>query len=261
VHNLATARVDRLRASGATDRGPVRPVNEDYFGIDPMLQLLVVADGMGGHNAGEVAARLAVDAVLDFVGNRVVTTTWPYGYDVGASPAVNLLRTAVQVANAQVLDAGASSARCSGMGTTLVAALVRGDVATVAHVGDSRAYVVAGRDVEQLTMDDSWAAAIMARDPSMKLDSLTEHPMRHALTSVVGTRAKVEVHVTERSLLANDVLLLTTDGVHGVLDQHDLARAREMAYNLDSLVAGLVHLALQRGSRDNCTAVAARFER
>jgi len=140
VHTtLANARVGRLRASGSTDRGRIRPVNEDYFGIDPTLQLFVVADGMGGHNAGEVAARLAVDAMLDFVANRAVTTTWPYGYDSTISATANLLRTAVEVANARVFEAAGNSVQCSGMGTTIVAALVRGEVATIAHVGDSRA--------------------------------------------------------------------------------------------------------------------------
>ena len=98
-----------LSAFGVTDRGRIRPTNEDCFGIDPGLEFCVVADGMGGHNAGEVASRLAVEAVLDYVANNAVTTTWPYGYDAALSDRANLLRTAVQVANTRVFEAAAAS--------------------------------------------------------------------------------------------------------------------------------------------------------
>jgi protein phosphatase len=260
VHTVANLRLGRLQASGSTNRGRVRPINEDCLGIDPDHQLFIVADGMGGHNAGEVAARLAVDAILDFVVNRAASTTWPFGYDDGASPAANLLRTAVEVANGRVFDAAGSSPQCAGMGTTIVTALVRDDVLTIAHVGDSRAYLIAERQLRQLTVDDSWAEAILGRDRSVDLEALKDHPMRHALTSVVGTRARVDVHVTERALACGDVLLLTTDGVHGVLEPRELVRACELAYDVQALAEGLVQAAIASGSRDNCTAIAARLE-
>src|SRR6476661_9068318 len=144
-----------LQAFGVTDRGRIRPTNEDCFGIDPGLDLCVIADGMGGHNAGEVASRLAVEAVLDYVANNGVTTTWPYGYDTAISERANLLRTAVQVANTRVFEAAAASPGFAGMGTTIVAALVNQGVLTVAHVGDSRLYAFSGGLAEQLTSDDS----------------------------------------------------------------------------------------------------------
>lgn len=249
-----------LRAFGVTDRGRVRPTNEDCFGIDPALQLCVVADGMGGHNAGEVASRLAVETVLDYVAHQGVTTTWPYGYDGALSERANLLRTAVQAANTRVFEVSATSPPCAGMGTTIVAALATGDMLTIAHVGDSRLYALNNGRAEQLTSDDSWAAAMLARDPSIDPEVLKSHPMRNALTSVIGSRPQVDVHITERRLRPDDIVLLTTDGVHGVLGEENLACECRRTTDLRDMAACLVRAAIASGSRDNCTAVVARFE-
>ncbi len=249
-----------LQAFGVTDRGRIRPTNEDCFGIDPGLDLCVIADGMGGHNAGEVASRLAVEAVLDYVANNGVTTTWPYGYDTAISERANLLRTAVQVANTRVFEAAAASPGFAGMGTTIVAALVNQGVLTVAHVGDSRLYAFSGGLAEQLTSDDSWAAVMLARDPSLDRAVLEAHPMRHALTSVVGARAQVDVHVGERPLAVNEMIVLTTDGVHGVLCEAALARECDATANLEEIAARLVQAAITSGSRDNCTALVAKYQ-
>jgi protein phosphatase len=248
-----------LRAFGVTDRGRVRPTNEDCFGIDHDLQLCVVADGMGGHAAGEIASRMAVETVLDYVANHVVTTTWPYGYDPAVSERSNLLRTAVQVANARVFEAAAVTPAYAGMGTTIVAMLVSRNVMTVAHVGDSRLYALGARRAEQLTADDSWAAAMLARDPSLDPAVLKAHPMRNALTSVIGSKPAVEVHLRERTLVTGDVLLLTTDGVHGVLCDHTLARVCDETSSLQDLAGRLVQAAIANGSRDNCTALVAQY--
>jgi protein phosphatase len=260
VQALANTRVARLLASGASDKGTIRPNNEDCFQIDTDLQLFVVADGMGGHNAGEVAARLAVDTVVDVIANRAGSTSWPFGYDAGASAEANLLRTAVKAANARVWNMAAVFPQYSGMGTTVVAVLIRDNIATIAHVGDSRAYVVNAGQAVQLTLDDSWAAVIAARDPSLDADLLKDHPMRHALVSVVGVRPGVEVHVSEHALPLEDVLVLTTDGVHGTLSEHEMVRVCELALDIDGVAAGLVQAAIASGSRDNCTAVAIRYE-
>ena len=248
-----------LRASGVTDKGRVRPTNEDCFGIDPALQLCVVADGMGGHNAGEIASRMAVEAVLDYVANHAVTTTWPFGYDAAISGPANLLRTAVQMANLRVFEAASASPEWAGMGTTLVAVLVSGSAMTMAHVGDSRLYTMADGCARQLTSDDSWAATVLAKDPSIDPQILKTHPMRNALTSVIGSKPDVEVHVGERQLAADELLLLTTDGVHGVLGDARLAQACGLRGNLGEIAARLVEAAIRCGSRDNCTAVVAHY--
>ena len=249
-----------LRAHGVTDKGRVRPSNEDCYGIDLQLSLCVIADGMGGHRAGEVASRMAVDAVMEYVSRSAVTTTWPFGFDQSISEAGNLLRTAVHVANARIFDAASTTPDYFGMGTTAVAMLERDGVLSVAHVGDSRLYLFANNQLRQLTEDDSWAASVLARDPQMDPAALQHHPMRNALTNVVGSRAKTTVHISEHPLTGGELLALTTDGVHGVLT--DLSLTQIMVHGDSKRIAAeLIDAALSNGSRDNCTAVVAEYVR
>jgi len=267
-----------LHAYGSTDKGPLRPINEDCFGIDEHLGFCIVADGMGGHNAGEVAARMAVDAVTDYLrratlfrsrlcdvrpgpgdpggaSSEPVHVSWPFGFEPSLSDAGNLLRTAVLMANAQVREAAVSVDEYSGMGTTIVVALVHGGRLSVAHVGDSRLYVF-GPPLRQLTHDDSWTAMVLATDSDADPALLQHHPMRNALTNVVGVRACTEVHVAEEVLRGGELIMLTTDGVHGVLDEDRVERVLSEG-DLRAAPQRLVAAALARGSRDNCTVVVA----
>jgi PPM family protein phosphatase len=247
-----------LQARGVTDRGAVRATNEDRFAIDEALGLCVVADGMGGHNAGEIAAHLAIDAVLD-VARDGRCTGWPFGFDPSLSEAGNLIRTAIYLANMHIIEMSGSSVAYAGMGTTIVAALVVDGRLTVGHVGDSRLYRLGGGSLRQLTGDDSWMAAMMASDPGTDASLLEYHPLRHVLTNVVGTRSRTEVHVIEEPLDPGDRLILTTDGVHEALDDRRLAGLVEDTDDLAGAARDLVRGAIARGSRDNCTAVVARY--
>ena len=130
----------------------------------------------------------------------------------------NLLRNAVLLAGVQILETASTTEDYAGMGTTVVAAQVVGDRLTVAHVGDSRLYRLAGGRLRLLTADDSWMATVLARDPAANPQAYRHHPMRHALTNVVGGRARTDVHILEEALEDGDRLLMTTDGVHGVLE-------------------------------------------
>ena len=246
-----------LRAYGLTDKGLVRPTNEDCFAIQEDLGLCVIADGMGGHNAGEVAARLAVDAVVDFV--RQGDDSWPFGFDPSLSADGNLLRTAIHLANVQIREAAISSHDYAGMGTTIVAARVADGRLSVAHVGDSRLYLVAGRALRQVTRDDSWMVSMLAHDPDTDPLLLQHHPMRNALTNVVGARMRTDVHVAEQALAGGELMLLSTDGVHGVLDDRRIERMMLEDDDPRAIAHGVIKAALARGSSDNCTAVVARY--
>jgi protein phosphatase len=253
-----------LRAYGVTDKGRVRPTNEDCFAVDEGLRLCVVADGMGGHNAGEVAARIAVDAAVDFiarlhVGQPEHAATWPLGFDPLLSRSGNLLRTAILLANMEILETASSSDEYAGMGTTIVAAMIDAQKLSVAHVGDSRLYLVAKNRIRQITRDDSWMASVLADDPRADLGTLLQHPMCNALTNVVGAGPRTEVHVVEETLGGGELLVLSTDGVHGVLDDDRLERLVLEGGNPRQIATSLVGAALARGSRDNCTAVVARY--
>ena len=251
-----------LRAYGVTDKGRVRPTNEDCFAIDDALGLCVIADGMGGHNAGEVAAQMAVDAVVEHVRESSATQPiWPFGFRPGLSEQANILRTAILLANIQILEAAISGAAYAGMGTTVVAAQAVDGRLIVAHAGDSRLYLLRPSGLSQLTADDSWGATVLASAPDADPLLLQHHPMRHALTNVVGAHSRTAVHVTEETLTGGELLLLTTDGVHGVLDNRrleDLLRADD---DPRTIATEVIATALRRGSRDNCTAVVARYAR
>ncbi|MCU1381350.1 MAG: protein serine/threonine phosphatase [Acidobacteria bacterium] len=264
-----------LRAYGLTDKGHVRPTNEDCFAIHEELGLCVIADGMGGHNAGEVAARLAVDAVVDYVASSQYRcragvapvgagedpAPWPFGFDPSFTADGNLLRTAIHLADVQIREAAFASHDYAGMGTTIVAARISEGRLSVAHVGDSRLYLVAGGALRQLTQDDSWVVSMLAHDPDTDPLLLEHHPMRNALTNVVGARSRTEVHLVEQTLTGGERLLLSTDGVHGVLDERRIARVMLEEDDPRAMAHGVVNAALARGSRDNCTAVVAVYSR
>ena len=259
-----------LRASGHSDTGRVRASNEDCFAIDDRLALWVIADGMGGHNAGEVASRMTVDEVTDFVAQWSVADgtddddpdldkTWPFGYDTQLTKDGNLLRTAVQIANVQILEASSHSEEYAGMGTTIVAARVTGAQLTVAHVGDSRLYLKTAGNIRSLTRDDSWLAAILSQNPDTDPAVFRQHPMRNALTSVVGALPRIDVHIAEVALSSGDMVLMSTDGVHGVLDDATLASLMT-GDDVPAVARRIVVAAMDAGSTDNCTTIVARYD-
>jgi PPM family protein phosphatase len=249
-------------AHAVSDAGPVRKNNEDSCAVEPDLQVFVVADGMGGHSAGEVASRLAVEALVGFMRRSHDDTeiSWPYGIDPVLSLHANRLRTAINLANRRVFRAAESHDDYTGMGTTVVAALISGNRLTVGNVGDSRLYLMAGGVLQQLTEDDTWAATILKQQERHDATLMAHHPMRHVLTNVLGAREQTDVHVIERDLDGGETLLLCSDGLYGVIGDREL---RDMlASNSDALSVAdrLVHTAVDRGTRDNVTALVVRYE-
>ncbi len=242
--------------------GRVRKSNEDAYVVDEAVCLFAVADGMGGHEAGEVASRLAIDAVAGFIRRSSADTefSWPYGLDGSLSFDGNRLRTAIHLANRRVFRAAESNDDYNGMGTTIVGLLVSGSKLVVGHVGDSRLYLLRNRTIEQVTMDDSWAATILAHNPRLHANELANHPMRNVLTNALGARDQVDVHLAERDLEDGDTLLLCSDGLHGVLDASALQGMLDDQPDTAVAARALVDRALDEGSRDNVTALVVRYE-
>lgn len=252
-----------VRAFGLSDIGPVRKVNEDLFVNDEALQLYLVADGMGGHAAGEVAARLATEAIVGFIRRTQDGDehSWPYGLDPTTSYQANRLRTAVHLGNRRVFRAAESHDDYTGMGTTVVCGLIVGNRLAIANVGDSRLYRLGRGGLKQLTQDDSWTATILAHDASVDVAAtLARHPMRNVLTNVLGAREQTDIHVSETDLVGGEVLLMSTDGLHGVVDDEAIGRVLGSREAPDVMARELVDLALQRGSRDNITALLVQYD-
>jgi protein phosphatase len=219
--------------------------------------LFVVADGIGGHNAGEVASQMAVETLVDFVRAtaRGKEQTWPFTYDPQQSLAANRVIAGMRLANRKVHDAGLRDAHLAGMGTTIVAALVDGDHIVIGHVGDSRAYLMRGGRLDAMTRDHTWIAAMLEAEPSVRAE---DHPMRHVLTNGIGMREDVTPVVTEQSILAGDSWLLCSDGVHGYTTEDVLAGALQLP-SADAAAERAVRAALASGGADNATAIVLRF--
>lgn len=242
--------------AGRSERGP-RALNQDTYFCDSTLGLFVVADGMGGHKAGEVASKMAVETVIEFVRStvRAADITWPYPYDPSQSSAANRLAVAMRLANRKVFDAGRNDLQLLGMGTTIVAALIERTQLVIAHVGDSRAYRLRDNQLEQMTRDHTWLAAMLAAEPTTRTD---DHPMRHVLTSGIGMREDVTPAIAEHDIQRDDCWMLCSDGVHGYLPEERLPAALALPSPADA-AARAVHEALEAGGSDNATAVVLRF--
>lgn len=247
----------QLTAAARSEAGP-RATNQDAHFVDLELGLFVVADGMGGHNAGEVASRLAVDAVVGFIRATHASQelTWPFPIDPSQSMAANRLGVALRIANRSVHDQGTRVPAQAGMGTTIVAALVDGDRLLVGHVGDSRAYCSRDGRLHQMTEDDTWLNVMLGSGAAAHA---ADHPMRHVLTNGIGMHLDVEPSLVEHPLRRGEQWLICTDGVHGCLDPAALQQALA-ASSAERAANTAVELALSAGTSDNATAVVVYVE-
>jgi protein phosphatase len=234
-----------LAAHGVTHQGR-RTTNEDAFLVDPDRGLFVVADGMGGHNAGEVASSLAVKAIGEFLAD-------------GTPASLNVLDEALRLANDHILSVAGEKPDYTGMGTTVAAVYLRDGEAVYAHAGDSRVYLWHKGLLKQLTRDDSWVAAAM-NGLSDDAREMEQHPMRHVLTKVVGLRPELQPSVAETPFVAGDVLLLCSDGVHGAVSDEKLGQLLASLKPVASVAESVVREALAHGATDNVTAVVIRRE-
>jgi protein phosphatase len=250
-----------VEAFAISDAGLVRTTNEDSYICDDQSHLYVVADGMGGHSAGEVASRLAVEAIAGFIARSTEEGefSWPYGIDPLLSHDGNRLRTAVYLANRRVYRSSESRDDYAGMGTTVTAALVSRERLSFAHVGDSRLYQLTGRTLVQVTRDDSWVATILSNEPSLTQSDLAHHPMRHVLTNVVGARDQVEIQVGELSISPGMLFLLCSDGLHGMAEDGAIAAILSREGPIEAVGRALVEAAVAGGGHDNVTAVLVRI--
>lgn len=231
-------------AHGISDLGCVRENNEDAFHIEPN-RLFIVADGMGGAQAGERASRLAIDTVVETLRTN-------------GAPDLESLKKAVDEANRRVREEAAADAALEGMGTTLVAAMPCGDELALVSVGDSRAYLQDSGGLLNVTEDQSWVNEI-GRRLGLDENSLRVHPMRHMLTMAVGLTANLRINAYSLQPKPGSQILLSSDGLHGVVTQDRIAEALAGDGPLEAKCAQLIEAAKQAGGPDNVTVVLLRY--
>ncbi|HTT31983.1 MAG TPA: Stp1/IreP family PP2C-type Ser/Thr phosphatase [Methylomirabilota bacterium] len=252
----------RIACGGVTDVGRVRTNNEDCFRIVTALNLFVLSDGMGGEAHGEIASALAVETVvkhcMDAETNpaaRVVGPTQPEW-----SANTKRLSTALHLANRNIFKSAEEHPEQHGMGATLTAAWVNGSKLSISHVGDSRAYLLRGGSLLQLTRDHSLVAEQVRRG-MLTVAEAEESEMQSVLLRALGAQAEIEVDAEEHQLFPRDILILCSDGLTRMVTEPEIAGVLQAERDPMSAAQELVSLANERGGPDNITVVVVRLEK
>jgi PPM family protein phosphatase len=238
-----------VNVANKTDIGRIRLVNEDRSVVQNDLNgfvLAIVADGMGGHQAGDIASQMAIEII------QMQLQTLEKDMSIEMCKAA--LQTAIEQANQTIYEFAQSSEQYHGMGTTVVAILANEQFLAIGHIGDSRAYLVTADTITQLTEDHSLVTELL-KSGQITAEEANHHPRRNVLTRALGTDANVEVEVGHYEWLTNDMVLMCSDGLSGQLENHKLFGILHMEQDLhwkaDKLIAG----ALQAGGDDNISVI------
>jgi len=232
-----------FEAFGLSDPGCVRSNNEDYLIPDAQRGIFIVADGMGGANAGEYASKLSAETLYEYLLNN------------GQAGKLDSVDLGFAEANKAVRRAAGESPDLDGMGTTMVVARgLNGPQVEVASVGDSRAYLLSGGELSLLTEDQTWVAEVGSR-LGLSEEALRRHPMRHVLTMAVGASAELRIFKHTVSVRTGDQILLCSDGLHGVVDEKTIKNALDSKKPLPQKCQFLIEAAKEHGGPDNITAL------
>jgi PPM family protein phosphatase len=249
-----------MDVGACTDVGRVRENNEDAFKVEAPLELFVVSDGMGGEAHGEVASALAIDTIIEHCQASLANLSTPlFGESrTDLSARTNRLASAVYLANKKIYDAGERDLAQRGMGATVVAAWIDGQQLSLAHVGDSRAYLLRAGALEQLTADHSLVAE-QVRQGLLTPQQAEASDLQNVLTRALGPSEAVIVDADEHVLMPGDTLLLCTDGVSRMVTDEEIASTLITSLAAQQAAEKLIELANENGGVDNSTAIVVRF--
>jgi protein phosphatase len=251
----------QVTAAGLSDVGLQREHNEDSYCVLPEFDLYVVADGMGGHKAGDVASKMATHAIASFFqATAGEDATWPFHFDPHLSIEENRLVTGIKVANKQIFDASTRDRSVAGMGTTIVSALFSRDRSKlyVAHVGDSRCYRVRNGQITLLTRDHSLLNDYLLVMPDMTQEQRDELP-KNVITRALGMQDSVVVDLVPDQPQPGDRYVLCSDGLSGMVSDAQMLEVVSKAPDVESAARELVRLANEHGGEDNITVVVVGF--
>lgn len=256
--------MSKLEIAAATDPGQVRTNNEDSIATDGDLGLVVLADGMGGHQAGEVASGLAVDLIIRHM-SHVFENPGSVKPENGVSVETQSIGDAIRLANSAVHETSQKRPECAGMGSTVVAAAFHDDKISVGHVGDSRLYRLRDNTLEQLTVDHSVVQELLSRGLISAEEARTAYN-KNLVTKALGVEAQVEPEVNEFQVQEDDLYLLCSDGLNDVLDDEAIKTLLETDNDeLDPVVGRMITKTNNEGGPDNISVIIVRtnssFER
>jgi len=257
-----------VEVAGKTDIGCVRANNEDNFGFDVRYGIFVVCDGMGGQAAGEVASKLGVDVLLEYFRNAPEDSNntgkldtlgpEPPGADPKdgttpvVSPGASALAKAIHLANRKIHEAGQNQNERSGMGSTIVAAVVRGNSLAIGHVGDSRIYLLRNGVIQQLTQDHSLVME-QVRMGLITLEQAEHSEMQHVILRALGSEETVVADIDDLLTVPGDLILMTSDGLTRHVHDDDILAIITQSASLEQACAALIQAAKDRGGDDNIT--------
>ncbi|OGS46581.1 MAG: hypothetical protein A2539_01575 [Elusimicrobia bacterium RIFOXYD2_FULL_34_15] len=252
-----------MTSYGKTDQGLVRENNEDNFSVSEIINLFLVADGMGGHASGQVASKMAVDIIKEqmehgFKSN--IIENYPVSMLPTKSKYANYLVNCLNIANNAIFEASQKYPQNSGMGTTIVAALIAEDNLIVAHVGDSRLYLIRDNDINPLTTDHS-VVMEQVRKGLITMEQASKSDIQNILTRALGIDKTVNADVTEMPLNNNDYVLLCSDGLLRMIPDSQILKTIEEYKEPNLICEKLVSLANDAGGKDNITVVVANIKK
>lgn len=242
-----------MRSAGKTDIGLVRKVNEDSFlcekleGIEDTY-LYIVADGMGGHNAGEVASSMAVREIAFHIKDNIEILKHE-GREI-----LELIRNSMLYANDKVYKTSIVKSNCLGMGTTLSMVVIKDGITYIGHVGDSRIYLIRDNQIVKLTEDHSLVAELI-KAGSIKPEEANSHPQKNVITRALGTEYNLDPDVCQESIQSGDIILICTDGLSNAVDEEDMVYTLANNSDLDEACRLLIDKAKENGGFDNITVV------
>lgn len=252
----------KVEVFGKTDVGKVRTNNEDHFLVDEEIGLLLVADGMGGHNAGEVASKMAVDVIRDSMRRAILNgqKTIIGKIDPQFSERANQLASSVRLANQFIYESARNKPQHQGMGTTLDSALLQKNKISIAHVGDSRVYLVREKQLHQLTQDHSLVAD-QVRQGILKKEEAEKSHLKNILTRALGVDENTEIDLVEIDGYPGDILVACTDGLNKMVPDDEILKT-VLEMQIPKMIAEhLIDLANVAGGVDNTTVVVAQLKK
>jgi protein phosphatase len=247
-----------IKLAAKTDKGLVRSGNEDYLHLDEDSSVYAVCDGMGGHQAGEVASMTASETVLKTFTHfrQPLLEDSRLNLDLSLPPNGELLVKSIRLANRAIYNLALRDSNMAGMGTTIVAVAPEGDIMSVAHVGDSRAYRLNKKALEPLTKDHSWVAEIQ-ESQNLSAEEASTMVGKNVITRALGVRESVEVDFRVVKIQPGDLFILCSDGLCGFADDDEIFDVADRSRDdLDRLVGNLVQMANDRGGSDNVSVIA-----